>query len=208
MYTSLIGAMIRGRGLLDAIIVALQTQAERDAEAFAEWRARSTDAAQTAPPPPTAPTPAATGATPSWGGAVHPDVLAGTVDLVQVGADKHAGLTETWLRNWRVEGAPQPDRQSALLAAYAGWLKPWREYIRHRGGLVGATQDAILRYNLATPDDSLALAKAVAQEMASVGSLLSLPVDGFLEASMFIDPRGPLSGGPVADSADMTRPAR
>lgn len=205
MYSTIIPVAIRFRSLLDRAIATLEAEAERDAATVAAWRAGAHVAPQ-APSEP-APEPEAPRSAP-YSGPVHPDVIAGKVDLVQVGADKHAGLTETWLRNWRVDGAPQPDRQSALIACYAGWLTPWREYIRHRGGLVGATQDAILRYNLATADDSLALAKAVAQEMAAIGSLLSLPVDGFLEASMFTDPHGPLSGGPVADSTDMTRPAR
>lgn len=139
-------------------------------------------------------------------GPVHPAVVAGEVPLETVGEEKHAALIETWLRNWKVDTAPQPDRTNALLSTYTGWLRPWKAYLRWKGGLASGTRDALLKGHHCLPEDADALAKAVASEIAAVGSTLSLPVDGFLEASLFTDPNGPLRGGMVADVAKMDRP--
>jgi hypothetical protein len=204
--------LLRLRRELDrAIDLAALAAADADdlvaqAKARARPRTPQPPAAVVEAPAPPAEAPAVEDPADTWVGGVHAAVVREDLDLLVVGEDKHAQIVELWLKNWRVDGAPQPDRVNTLMSAYTGWLRPWREYIRDRGGLVQATRDVLVRRHLCAVEDALSLAKAIAQEMAAVGSTANLPIDGFLEVSLFTDPHGPPTGGCVADSAKMDRP--
>lgn len=105
--------------------------------------------------------------------------------LLHEGEGSFDALTRTWVSNYGVENAPQPDRQGALMACFSGHGRAASLYIRERGGLAGACIDAIVRQGLTPADEAVQLGKHVALNMVQVGSALGVPLDTFLERSMF-----------------------
>jgi hypothetical protein len=119
---------------------------------------------------------------------------------VAEGAGAFGALVRTWVQNFDVEGAPQPDRADALMGAIAGYGPAVAAYVRERGGLAGAVLDTLLRERLSPPDGAVALSKKAALNMVNVGSALRIPMDRLLERSLLLnlpsDPERPAWGGP------------
>lgn len=165
------------------------------------------EAAQTAtvptPKPPPAPAPAPR--------PVHPfadpeeanipaDVLEGTYAF--------EALMRTWVVNFEVENAPQPDRYAAFLAAFTGYSGQVNAYIRSRGGLGGACVDTLARTGIVAPEDAEKIGKRIAVNLVPIGTAMGIPLDGLLERSLYtrdLD-AAPVKGGPLKDTVDMTRP--
>jgi hypothetical protein len=130
--------------------------------------------------------------------------------LVEAGMGALSALCRQWVVNMDVPDAVQPDRQSLLMGAFAGYGKAISAYVRERGGLAGACIDAIVRTGLRAPDDAALLGKRVALAMVQVGSALALPLDMLLERSLLLARHedlatAPLTGGPAGDSIDFSR---
>jgi hypothetical protein len=117
--------------------------------------------------------------------------------LLHEGEGAFDALVRTWVSNYGVEIAPQPDRQGALMACFGGHGRAASTYIRERGGLAGACIDAVVRQGLTPADEAVSLGKHVALNMVQVGSALGVPLDTFLERSMFsrdLTPEAPVPG--------------
>ncbi len=137
-----------------------------------------------------------------------PERIGPNDELLIEGMNSLGQLVSLWNTNWGVEGAPQPARDAALLAAWTGHGRAIAVYVRENGGLVGAVQDRILGLSIGDPATALALAKTYATEIVALGTAaFALPLDELLEVSMFKDPEGPLSGGLAGDSINFARPA-
>lgn len=121
------------------------------------------------------------------------------------GAEAFGKLVATWLQNFAVEGAPQPDRISALMGAFTFHGRVVGAYIRERGGLVGACVDSIVQRNLAHPEAAVLLGKKIALNMVQIGSTMAVPLDELLERSMYQVPRGE-NGFPVPLDNEMPKP--
>lgn len=140
----------------------------------------------TAPPAPS-PLPTAP-ASPPPAVAVVEDVEAAMLKhaaMLHEGEGAFDALTRTWVQNFGVEQAPQPDRTSALMACFTGHGRAASIYIRERGGLAGACIDSIVRQSLVPPDEAVALGQVISLNMVQVGSAIGVPLDTLLEKSMF-----------------------
>ena len=141
--------------------------------------------------------------------------------LLADGAGALGALARTWINNFGVLDAPQPDRIAALVAAFAGYHGGILAYVRERGGLVTAIVDVLVSQNLTAPLDANLLARKVALNMVQVGSTQGLALDRLVEASFYafripddVPPEGrddalaaiPLRGGPAMDAIDFTVP--
>lgn len=117
------------------------------------------------------------------------------------GAGAFGALMRTWVQNFDVEGAPQPDRADAIMGAIAGYGPAVAAYVRERGGLAGAVLDTMLRDRLVPPEGAVALSKKIAVNMVNIGSALRIPMDRLLERSLLLnlpsDPDRPAWGGPA-----------
>jgi hypothetical protein len=117
-------------------------------------------------------------------------------------------LMRTWVTNFEVEDAPQPDRHAAFLAAFTGYSAQVNAYIRSRGGLGGACVDTLARTGIVAPEDAARIGKRIAVNLVPIGTSMGIPLDGMLERSLYtrdLD-NAPITGGPLKDSVDMTRP--
>jgi len=117
-------------------------------------------------------------------------------------------LMRTWVTNFEVEDAPQPDRHAAFLAAFTGYSAQVNAYIRSRGGLGGACVDTLARTGIVAPEDAARIGKRIAVNLVPIGTSMGIPLDGMLERSLYtrdID-SAPIKGGPLKDTVDMTRP--
>jgi len=128
------------------------------------------------------------------------DVLEGTYAF--------EALMRTWVTNFEVEDAPQPDRYAAFLAAFTGYSGQVNAYIRSRGGLGGACVDTLARTGIVAPEDAARIGKRIAVNLVPIGTSMGIPLDGLLERSLYtrnLDD-APIKGGPLKDTVDMTRP--
>jgi hypothetical protein len=131
---------------------------------------------------------------------MDPDVLEGTYAF--------EALMRTWVVNFEVEDAPQPDRYAAFLACFTGYSGQVNAYIRSRGGLGGACVDTLARTGIVAPEDADKIGKRIAVNLVPIGTSMGIPLDGMLERSLYtrdID-SAPIKGGPLKDTVDMTRP--
>lgn len=112
---------------------------------------------------------------------VAPDINTLLVD----GAAAWAALVKTWVTNFEVPAAPQPDRMAALMTAMSGYGGSCGAYIRERGGLGGACIDTLLRCSLCEPSQAVALGKRMALNIVQVGTVAGVELDQFLEKSLF-----------------------
>lgn len=131
---------------------------------------------------------------------MDPDVLEGTYAF--------EALMRTWVMNFEVEDAPQPDRYAAFLAAFTGYSGQVNAYIRSRGGLGGACVDTLARTGIVAPEDAARIGKRIAVNLVPIGTSMGIPLDGLLERSLYtrdLD-NAPIKGGPLKDTVDMTRP--
>lgn len=157
-----------------------------------------------APPAPPAPLPVPT--------ITAPDLEKRLADIVQ-GRDVFGQLVRDWCNNFEVDGAPQPDRVGRLLSVFTGYGRVTSGYIREKGGLASAVIDALLGQNLCGADVAVALGKRIAGNMAQVATVMSIPLDGLMEKSLFTtreaatDDSWP-TGGLLNASVDMTRPEK
>lgn len=94
-------------------------------------------------------------------------------------------LIRTWVQNYGVDTAPQPDRVGSLMGAITGHGPAFGAYVRERGGLAGACIDSIVRQSLVAVEDAVRLGQDVALNMVQVGSGVGVPMDTLLEKSMF-----------------------
>lgn len=124
------------------------------------------------------------------------------------------GLVALWMTNWSrqppelglIDGPAQPDRYGALLSMMTARSGPVLKYVRAMGGLVGAVHDCLLRLSIGLPEHALTTAKHVASEMVALGSRMALPLDQWLEKSMFTDPEAPPTGGLAIDAVKFDTP--
>lgn len=117
-------------------------------------------------------------------------------------------LMRTWVTNFEVEDAPQPDRYAAFLACFTGYSGQVNAYIRSRGGLGGACVDTLARTGIVAPEDADKIGKRIAVNLVPIGTSMGIPLDGLLERSLYtrdLD-NAPIKGGPLKDTVDMTRP--
>ena len=131
---------------------------------------------------------------------MDPDVLEGTYAF--------EALMRTWVTNFEVEDAPQPDRYAAFLACFTGYSGQVNAYIRSRGGLGGACVDTLARTGIVAPEDADKIGKRIAVNLVPIGTSMGIPLDGLLERSLYtrdLD-NAPIKGGPLKDTVDMTRP--
>jgi hypothetical protein len=128
------------------------------------------------------------------------DVLEGTYAF--------EALMRTWVTNFEVEDAPQPDRYAAFLAAFTGYSGQVNAYIRSRGGLGGACVDTLARTGIVAPEDAASIGKRIAVNLVPIGTSMGIPLDGLLERSLYTRDLDAASvgGGPLKDTVDMTRP--
>lgn len=151
------------------------------------------------PPPAPAPRPVHPFADPEEAH-IPADVLEGTYAF--------EALMRTWVVNFEVENAPQPDRYAAFLAAFTGYSGQVNAYIRSRGGLGGACVDTLARTGIVAPEDAEKIGKRIAVNLVPIGTAMGIPLDGLLERSLYtrdLD-AAPVKGGPLKDTVDMTRP--
>lgn len=103
------------------------------------------------------------------------------------GAVAFAGLVETWSEGFGIDGAPQPDRISALRETMAAHGIAIISFIRLSGGLVSAVQSVLGRpcgeYPVGGHDgegtvaeNELRYARAIAGNIAQIGSLVCPPI--------------------------------
>jgi len=109
-------------------------------------------------------------------------------------------LIRTWMSNFEVDDAPQPDRASALMTAANGYGYVVNVYVTDRGGLGGACIDTLLRNSLVSPDVAVPIGKRVALNVVQVGTALGLHLDQWLERSLF-DPNDPPARSPTGGMA-------
>jgi len=128
------------------------------------------------------------------------------------GMERIDNLVRSWLQNFGVDDAPQPDRVERLIATFAGFGsgKVWT-YLEARGGLTRAVYDAIVRHSLVAETNGrseteiaasgessmvgssgatrLRVAKRVALNMVQVGTAArGFPLDQWIEACVIASP--------------------
>lgn len=134
------------------------------------------------PPPPAAPAPY--------------ESRYGDLDsLVAEGAAAWHTLLSTWIQNWGVDGAPQPDRTEALMTAFGAYSNEVSAYVRERGGLGGACIDTLVNARMVPPDEAVQTGKRLALNLVQVGTALGIPLDKLVEASLITE-TGKLSATP------------
>lgn len=104
---------------------------------------------------------------------------------LQEGRERFAAFVSKWNQNFGVEDAPQPDRNSALMALTAYGMGPTLEYIASRGGLTGAVLDVLVSVLNFDPAASVRLAKRLAINIATVDSAMRVRIlSDYLESSV------------------------
>ena len=126
---------------------------------------------------------------------------------IEIGRQRFGSMVQTWALNFGVDGAPQPDRPSALMALATGLhTREWAIYVRSRGGLAGATLDCLLAMGY-PPEDATMLAKRMALVMVQVGTVCGLPFDKLIERSLLVRPEdladAKIIAGPLDDTVDV-----
>jgi len=198
--------------LADKMLSSAMRMLERQQDASLAERARYEGWNAPAPTPTPAPAPAAPEA-PAAAPArpVHPfaDPEEARMDPdVREGTYAFEALMRTWVVNFEVENAPQPDRYAAFLACFTGYSAQVNAYIRSRGGLGGACIDTLARTGIVSPEDAERIGKRIAVNLVPIGTAMGIPLDGMLERSLYtrdVD-SAPVKGGPLKDTVDMTRP--
>jgi hypothetical protein len=161
--------------------------------------------------PPVAPVvPVAPAAPPVTASAPTPSFEA-RMEAVTQGRDVFHKLVASWCSNFEVKDAPQPDRTSLLLAAFTGYGRVTSLYIREKGGLASAVIDGLLGQNLVASDEAVKLGKRIAGNMVQVATVMSIPLDGMMEKSLYSTPTAATddtwpTGGLLADTVPMERP--
>lgn len=115
--------------------------------------------------------------------------------LISEGAAAWQALLSTWIQNWGVDGAPQPDRTEALMTAFGAYAKEVGAYVRERGGLGGACIDTLVNARMVPADDAVPTGKRLALNIVQVGTALGIPLDKLVEASLITE-TGKLSAKP------------
>lgn len=115
--------------------------------------------------------------------------------LIAEGAAAWHTLLSTWIQNWGVDGAPQPDRTEALMTAFGAYSKEVSAYVRERGGLGGACIDTLVNARMVPPDEAVQTGKRLALNLVQVGTALGIPLDKLVEASLITE-TGKLSATP------------
>jgi hypothetical protein len=159
------------------------------------------------PPPAPAPAPASAPAARPVHPFADPEEAHIPQDVLE-GIYAFEALMRTWVVNFEVEDAPQPDRYSAFLACFTGYSAQVNAYIRSRGGLGGACIDTLARTGIVAPEDAERIGKRIALNLVPIGTAMGIPLDGMLERSLWTRDadNAPVKGGPLKDTVDMTRP--
>lgn len=147
------------------------------------------------------------------------DVGAQRAKLVGEGAAIFHELVTLWVVNFGVPDAPQPARAEKLMATFTRHGRAASAFIHEQNGLCRAVIAVLLESGLAQPETAVSYGKRIAGNMVQVGTALALPIDEFLERSLF-EFRAPddavlhhgndeswPSGGPIRAVTSFDRPS-